>query len=313
MADIGSKKIRGAAFMPKLKQREGRAAFGPYETWYRITGDLASKKPPVFILHGGPGAAHNYVDAYKLLAQGGRAVIHYDQLGCGNSTLLPKKGKSFWTVQLFIDELNNLVDHLGQRKAFHVLGQSWGGMLGAEYGVTRPKGLKSLTIANSPASMKLWVSEAMRMRKQMPQHIQDALNRHEKKGTTDSKEYQDATMWVYERHVCRIVPFPKEVQATFAQVAKNPTVYNVMNGPNEFFVVGTLKNWSVVDRLKRINVPTYVLSGYYDEATPACVAPFKDKIKGAIAEIYSNSSHMPHVEEQALCMKNVGTFLKNND
>ncbi len=299
--------------MVALKQREGRAKFGKYETWYRVTGNLGSKKPPIFILHGGPGAAHNYVDSYKLLAKTGRAVIHYDQLGCGKSTHLPDKGKSFWTVQLFIDELNNLVDHLGQRKAFHVLGQSWGGMLAAEYGITRPAGLKSLTIANSPASMKLWVSEAKRMRSLMPKPIQDALNKHEKAGTTSSKEYQDATMWVYERHVCRVLPFPKEVKASFDQIGKDPTVYHTMNGPNEFFVVGTLKNWSVIDRLKRIDVPTYVLSGYYDEATPACVQPFKDKIKGAIGEIYGNSSHMPHVEEQDLCMKNVGNFLKAND
>jgi L-proline amide hydrolase len=299
--------------MPPLKQLEGRAKFGAYETWYRINGDLDSKKSPIFILHGGPGAAHNYVDAYKLLANDGRAVIHYDQLGCGNSTLLPDKGVDFWTVQLFIDELNNLVDHLGQRKAFHVLGQSWGGMLGAEYGTTRPTGLKSLTIANSPASMALWMSEAARMRTLMPQHIQDALNKHEAAGTTADKEYQDATMWVYERHVCRVVPFPPEVKATFDQVARNPTVYNVMNGPNEFFIVGSLKTWSVIDRLHNINVPTFILSGRYDEATPACVQPFKDNIKGAKWEIFEQSSHMPHVEEQEKCMKSVGAFLAAND
>ena len=115
--------------MGEIKSVEGRAKFGAYETWYRITGDLATEKPPVFILHGGPGAAHNYVDAYKLLARGGRAVIHYDQLGCGNSTLLPDKGADFWTVQLFIDELNNLVDHLGMRGGFHALGQSWAACL----------------------------------------------------------------------------------------------------------------------------------------------------------------------------------------
>ena len=194
--------------MTDTKQVEGRAKFGPYETWYRITGDPGSGKPPVFILHGGPGAAHNYVDSYKLLSEGGRAVIHYDQLGCGNSTLLPDKGAAFWTPQLFVDELENLVDVLGQRRAFHVLGQSWGGMLAAEYGTRRPQGVRSITIANSPASMALWVSEAMRQRSEMPQHIQDALNKHEKAGTYGDPEYQTATMWVYERHVCRVTPFP---------------------------------------------------------------------------------------------------------
>ncbi len=299
--------------MPNIAFIEERATFGDYETWYRISGDLNSRKKPVFILHGGPGAAHNYVDAYKLLSLQGRAVIHYDQLGCGNSTLLPDKGADFWTPQLFIDELNNLVDHLKLRSAFHVLGQSWGGMLAAEYGIQRPKGLKSLTIANSPASMKLWVKEATRLRREMPQDVQDALNIHEQAGTTDHPDYQAATMRFYERHVCRIHPFPPEVLASFDQMARNPTVYHTMNGPNEFFVIGTLKTWSVIDTVKRINVPTLLISGRYDEATPAVVQPFKDNIKGATWEIFEHSSHMPHVEEQEKCMKLVGDFLDAND
>lgn len=295
------------------RQEEGRAKFGPYETWYRITGDLGSGKPPVFILHGGPGAAHNYVDSYKGLSETGRAVIHYDQIGCGNSTLLPDKGAEFWTPQLFVDELENLVDALGQRAAFHVLGQSWGGMLAAEYGTRRPKGVKSLTIANSPASMALWVSEAMRQRSEMPQEIQDALNKHEAAGTYSDPEYQRATQWVYERHVCRVVPFPPEVTATFDQVARNPTVYHTMNGPNEFFVVGTLKDWTIIPDLGKIDVPTLIISGRFDEATPACVQPFADNIKGSRWVIFEESSHMPHVEEYDLCMKTVGDFLQAND
>ena len=296
-----------------MRVTEGRAKFGQYETWYRVTGDLNSSRAPVFLLHGGPGAAHNYLDAYKLLANDGRAVIHYDQLGCGNSTLLPDKGGDFWTPQLFVDELDNLIDHLGQRAGFHVLGQSWGGMLGAEYGTRRPKGLKSLTIANSPASMALWVSEAMRQRSAMPQAIQDALNTHEAAGTYTDPDYQAATQWVYERHVCRAVPFPPEVIETFEQVARNPTVYNVMNGPNEFRVIGTLKDWDITPELPKINVPTLVLSGRFDEATPDCVRPYKDRINGAEWVIFESSSHMPHVEETALCMATVGAFLARHD
>ena len=278
-----------------------------------MTGDLGSGKAPIFILHGGPGAAHNYVDSYKLLANDGRAVVHYDQLGCGNSTLLPQKAAEFWTPQLFVDELENLVEHLGQRAGFHVLGQSWGGMLGAEYGVRRPGGLKSLTIANSPASMALWTSEAMRQRSQLPHHIQEALNTHEATQSYDHPEYQAATLWVYERHVCRVVPFPPEVTQSFDQVTRNPTVYHTMNGPNEFFVVGTLKNWDITSELHKIDTPTLILSGRHDEATPACVQPFKDNIKGATWVIFEASSHMPHVEEKHFCMGVVGGFLNQND
>lgn len=296
-----------------LHQQEGRAPFGRYETWYRITGELNSGKPPIFLLHGGPGVAHNYIDSYKLLARDGRPVIHYDQIGCGNSTHLPEKGADFWVPQLFVDELENLIDHLGQRAGFHVLGQSWGGMLGAEYGTRRPKGLKSLTIANSPASMALWTAEAMRQRSEMPQEIQDALNTHEASGDYDHPDYKAATEWVYARHVCRVVPNPPEVTASFAQTAQDPTVYHTMNGPNEFFVVGSLKNWDITPELHKIEVPTLLISGRHDEATPATVQPYKDLIKGASWMIFEDSSHMPHVEETEFCMGVVGGFLNMHD
>jgi L-proline amide hydrolase len=212
-----------------------------------------------------------------------------------------------------VDELENLIDHLGIRAGFHVLGQSWGGMLGAEYGVRRPKGLKSLTIANSPASMALWSSEAMRQRSEMPQDIQDALNKYEALGDYDNPAYKAATDWVYARHVCRVVPNPPEVVASFEQTAKDPTVYHTMNGPNEFFVVGTLKHWDITPELPKINVPTLIISGRHDEATPATVQPYKDLIQGSTWVIFEDSSHMPHVEEQPFCMGVVGGFLNAND
>ncbi len=122
--------------MAEPKSTEGFAPFRGHQTWYRVTGDLKTGKTPLVILHGGPGASHDYTDRMKLIANQGRAVVHYDQLGCGKSTHLKDKGVDFWTVQLFLDELDSLLDHLGIRGAYHLLGQSWGGMLGAEHAVT---------------------------------------------------------------------------------------------------------------------------------------------------------------------------------
>jgi L-proline amide hydrolase len=86
-----------------------------------------------------------------------------------------------------------------------------------------------------------------------------------------------------------------------------------MNGPSEFHVVGTLKDWSIIDRLDRITAPVLLLSGRHDEATPAVVRPFKDKIRQARWVIFEHSSHMPHVEETEKCMKVVGDFLDQHD
>ena len=292
---------------------EGFAPYGPYQTWYRVTGDLKSGKPPLFVLHGGPGCTHDYVDSFKGLAARGRAVVHYDQVGNGRSTHLPDKGADFWTVDFFKAELDNLIDHLGARSAYHVLGQSWGGMLGAEFAVTRPKGLTALVIANSPASMDLWVSEANRLREELPPEVQATLLAHEAAGTTDTQAYKDAVKVFNERHVCRVVPMPDEVARTFAAIDTDPTVYYTMNGPSEFHVIGTMRNWTIIDRLEAIEVPTFLISGRFDEATPAVVQPFADRIKDVRWQIFENSSHMPHVEETERCLQVVGEFLAAHD
>jgi L-proline amide hydrolase len=299
--------------MPAAAAQEGMAPFGSYQTWYRITGELKARKPPLVVLHGGPGCTHDYVDSFKALAARGRAVVHYDQLGNGRSTHLRDKGADFWTPRLFLDELENLLRHLMINGRYHLLGQSWGGMLAAEHAVTQPKGLRALVIANSPASMELWVREANRLRDELPPQIQATLLKHERAGTTSHSEYKEAMRVFYDRHVCRVTPWPDEVARTFKAIDDDPTVYMTMNGPSEFHVVGNLKTWSIIDRLDDIRVPTLLISGRYDEATPAVVQPFADRIKDVRWEIFDNSSHMPHVEETERCLKVVGDFLDQHD
>jgi L-proline amide hydrolase len=299
--------------MPAAAAEEGMAPFGSYRTWYRVTGDLSARKAPLVVLHGGPGCTHDYVDAFKGLAARGRAVVHYDQLGNGRSTHLRDKGANFWTPRLFLDELENLLRHLNIDGRYHVLGQSWGGMLAAEHAVTQPKGLRALVIANSPASMELWVREANRLRDELPPQVQATLLKHERAGTTEDPEYKDAVRVFYDRHVCRVTPWPEEVARTFKAIDEDPTVYMTMNGPSEFHVIGSLKEWSIIDRLERIRAPTLLISGRYDEATPAVVQPFADRIKDVRWEIFENSSHMPHVEETERCLKVVGDFLDQHD
>ena len=292
---------------------EGHAEFRGLSTWYRVTGDLSASRPPVVVVHGGPGCTHDYVDGFKDLAAGGRAVVHYDQLGNGRSTHLRDRGADFWTVDLFLAELDNLLRHLGVADRYHLVGQSWGGMLGAEHAVRRPAGRRGRGIADSPASMARWVAEANRLRLDLPPDVQEALLRHEAAGTTAHPDYEAATRAFYLRHVCRLDPWPPEVTRTFEAMASDPTVYRTMNGPNEFHVIGTLKDWTVVERLDRVVAPTLLISGRHDEATPATVQPFADRIPNARWTIFEHSSHMPHVEERELCMTVVGRFLAETD
>lgn len=275
----------------------GTVPFGEHRTWYRVTGELDAGNPPLVVMHGGPGSTHDYLLSLTELAGQGWPVIHYDQLGNGASTHLPGRDADFWTVDLFLRELDNLLEHLGVADDYILFGQSWGGMLAAEHAVRQPAGLRGMVIANSPASMPLWRAEALRLRAGLPEALQEALNRHEATGAFDDPEYQHAMYAYYQRHVCRADPIPPEVMRTLMALGSDPTVYGTMNGPNDFTVIGTLRDWSVVDRLHAVEVPTLLISGRHDEATPATVQPFYDEIPDVSWEILENSSHMPHVEE----------------
>ncbi|KGE67231.1 MULTISPECIES: proline iminopeptidase-family hydrolase [Pseudomonas] len=292
-----------------MQVREGYADFRGHRTWFRVTGDLDSGRLPLIVAHGGPGCTHDYVDSFKDLAATGRAVVHYDQIGNGRSTHLPDAPSEYWAVDLFLAELNNLIAHLGIRD-YALLGQSWGGILGAEHAVRQPAGLKALIIANSPASMALWSEAANELRQALPAEVQATLQRHEDAGTTDSAEYRAASDVFYARHVCRVQPMPAEVARTFAAIDADPTVYHAMNGPTEFHVIGSMRDWTIIDRLSRIQVPTLLISGRYDEATPATVQPFADGIADVLWQIFEQSSHMPHVEERDACMACVARFLE---
>jgi len=279
------------------------------KTWYRIVGDLKSGKTPVLVLHGGPGAGHNYCEPIaELIAQTGRAAVLYDQIGCGNSTHLPGAPKDFWQPELFMEEILALTQHLGIADNYHIVGQSWGGMLGMQFAISHPTGLKSIVIADSPASMDVWVSEANKLRAELPPEVQATLLKHEADETTDHPDYVAAVDVFYAKHLCRI-PQPACVVASFEQMSAEPTVYHTMNGPSEFHVIGSLKTWDIRKDLGKINIPTLLVSGQFDEATPAMVDEIHKLIPGSKWELFPESSHMPHVEEPARFKRIVCEFL----
>jgi L-proline amide hydrolase len=292
---------------------EGRMIRSEHETWYRVVGDLDAGPLPVVICHGGPGAAHDYTEPIAELSRFGRGCVLYDQLGCGQSTHLPDAPADFWTVQLFKDELVDLTRHLGIAERYAVVGQSWGGMLAMEHALDHPEGLRAIVVADSPASIPLWVEEANRLRLDLPPEVQERLTRHEEAGTTDDPDYEDAVRVYYDRHLCRLDPWPDCVDRSFAQMDADPTVYHTMNGPSEFHCIGSLKTWDITDRLHEITTPTLLISGRYDEATPHIVEQIHTRIPGAQWELFEESSHMPHVEEPEAFLERVESFLLTVD
>ncbi|KAL8783055.1 MAG: hypothetical protein Q9213_004902 [Squamulea squamosa] len=288
----------------------------PLKTWYEIHGTIqpsvGAGHRPLVVLHGGPGIPHDYLSPLVDLADDYSAsVIFYDQIGCGRSTHLTEKKNDteFWTPELFLSELDNLLKHLGIQDDYDILGQSWGGMLGSLHAISQPSGLKNLIIANSPAEMGSWVAAADRLRLELPEDVQEVLTRCEREGTVGSEEYEKAMMVFYDRHVCRVKPLPAELEASFAWLKEDDTVYMTMNGPSEFHVSGTLKAFDIRQDLHKIKVPTLLINGRYDEAQDEVVEPFFQEIEKVKWYRFAESSHTPQLEEREEFMKVVARFL----
>lgn len=297
---------------PALGAREGFVEFDGGRTWYAIVGDEDVERvaglAPLLLLHGGPGACHDYLESLAALSATGRRVIFYDQQGCGNSDQPDDPGR--WTIDFYLRELAAVRDALGLERC-HILGQSWGGMLLMEYLVGAPAGLVSATIASSPASMPWWIEETRAQRELLPADVIETLDRHEAAGTWDDPAYEAAVGAYYERHLCRVVPMPEFVQRSFAKLARNPQVYRTMNGPTEFHVVGTIKDWEILSRLDAVDpsLPMLLTSGRHDEATPPQVAAIAERLPGSEWVIFEQSGHLAHAEEPDRYMAVVGDFL----
>lgn len=203
----------------------------PCKTWYIIVGNVKkSARPPVIALHGGPGSGHDYMVALAdLYEERGIPLILCDQMGCGRSTHLPeKKGdETFWTFDLFISELDNLIDHLNLRDtSFHLIGQSWGGMLGGAYAARQPRGLRKLVLSGSPASMPLYKKACKYRLAELPSDIRGLLEGDDV--NHDSPEYQKAANVFMRRYVCRLDPVPDPIQRAWKNLKENPAAYSTM-------------------------------------------------------------------------------------
>ena len=291
---------------------EGHLQHDGHRTWYRVVGDVdsAAQGAPVIICHGGPGGTYDYVAPIAELNRSGRACVLYDQLGNGRTDHLPNADPSFWTVERFERELAALAAHLGIEGRYHVVGQSWGGMLALLHALERPPGLLSVVAADSPASVPGFVAGCNELLDTLEPAVRDTIRAGERSGETDTPEFQAAVMEFYKRFVCRVDPWPEEVVRTFDALEDDPTVYHAMNGPTEFTVVGTIREFDITDRLHEIDVPVLLVSGQHDEVRPHLVAAMHERLRHGERVLFEDSSHMPHIEEPARFLDVVEGFLE---
>jgi proline-specific peptidase len=293
-----------------METKTGFITFRLYDTWYKIVGaPSAPDKIPLLCLHGGPGMPHGYLKPLEALAERGRQVIFYDQVGCGNSERV--HNPELWTLPLFVEELGVVRQALGLERV-HLLGHSWGGMLALEYALTQPSGLASLIIASSGASSAQWNAEIQRLRAELPPEIQAALQKHELAWTTEDLEYLEAEKFFADQHLCRLEPLPDYMDETFLELRQE--VYHTMCGESEIMgVTGNLKDWDIIERLPEIHVPTLITCGRYDEATPALAETMRRGLPNAELVIFEQSAHFAFAEEPKHFRQEIEQFLQRTE
>ena len=286
---------------------EGNIEVKGGKIWYQIAGPK-SRGIPLLTIHGGPGAPHNYLRPLIAFKQE-RPVIFYDQLGCGNSER--PSDLSLWTIERFVDELEQIRNELKLDKV-HILGQSWGTMLALEYYLNKnPKGVMSLILSGPFLSTKIWMRDQMKWISLLPKNIQDSIKTHEKNGDFNSIEYQDAMMFFYRKHLCRIDPWPEDLIAAMEGMGMD--VYLNMWGPSEFTMTGTLKDADLTSELHKINVPVLITCGEFDEATPETSKFYSEKISNSELHIFKDASHSHLLEKPEEYMDVVGSFIKKHE
>ena len=154
--------------------------------------------------------SHDYMLPISDLSLSGphsRPVLFYDQIGNSRSTHLKDKPKEYFTVDLFVNELKNLISHFSI-KEYDLIGHSWGGMLATEFEVRlQPEGLKSLILTNSLAETKLWGQSTMQLLASFPDDVKQGMGA----GFGDPKKYRLALEKFHAVHGCTVQPVPKEI------------------------------------------------------------------------------------------------------
>ena len=287
-----------------MQKEEGYISFAGGKTWYRIVG-REKKGVPLLLVHGGPGATHDYLEPLEALSDE-RPVVFYDQLGCGNSE--HPDDSSLWVIERFVHELHQLREELGLEKV-HLLGQSWGASLVAEYILTRkPTGVVSLLLSGPLLSASRWIADQRKWVEEMPSDLRMTIEKAEESGDFSAPEYQEAMMAFYRRHVCRLEQWPDCINRTFEKL--NLKQYVHMWGPSEFTVTGTLKSFERAEHLGELTMPVLLSCGQYDEARPETCRYFQSLVPGAELHVFVDASHEHHLEKPKEFLTVAGNFFK---
>jgi len=286
---------------------------GDYRVWTKRIGNNPSVK--MLLLHGGPGLTHEYLEPFdSWLPAAGVEYYYYDQLGSAYSD--QPEDQSLWTLPCFVDEVDQVRRALGlDRSNFVLFGHSWGGLLAIEYALTHPGQLKGMIVSSMMASASAYNEYATQVL--MPQMDQDALTeiqRLETSGQTSDPRFDELIMKHFlVDHLLRLPPseWPEPVLRSVSHM--NGAIYNLLQGPSELGISGTMVDWDRSTDLAKITVPTLMIGATHDTMDPAHLEWMAAQLPNGRYHHCPNGSHFSFIDDQESYFAGLTDFLHQLD
>ncbi len=282
---------------------------GDFKVWTKRVGN--NPKLKVLLLHGGPGATHEYFECMdSFLPAAGVEYYYYDQLGSAYSD--QPSDSSLLSVPRFVDEVEQVRIALGlDRDNFVLLGQSWGGILAMEYALAHGDHLKGLVISNMMSSIPAYNAYAHDvLEPKMDPKLLAEILALEAAHQTEQPHYEELLTSFYEEHLLRMPmkDWPEPVLRCFARL--NRKIYVPMQGPSEMGASGVLADWDRSKDLPRIAVPTLVIGAEHDTMDPNHMKWMASQIKGSTYLDCPNGGHLAMYDDQQTYMGGLVKWLK---
>lgn len=281
--------------------------------YYQILGHGA----PLMIVHGGPGASHDYFLPYLLPLARTNKIIFIDERGSGRSEKL--EDVSQYTVENMVEDIEAVRQALNLGK-ISLFGHSFGGVLAQAYALKYQSNLTHLILGGTFPSTRALNEVLAREKQSMPSAAREKLEALEQAGLFgNGKDWEKNR---YPEEYAKLAwgdgYFPylyqRRPDANYDPLAGNTTnswdLYREMWGSHgEFVVDGNLKSVEYVDKLSTIHVPTLIICGEHDESDPSLSRTMHDKIAGSKLAIMPQSGHLAFVDQPNLYLKTVNDFL----
>ena len=295
-----------------LKIEEGLVDASGALIYYKTVG----QGPPLMLLHGGPGASHDYLLPYLLPLARTNRLVFIDERGSGRSERL--EDVSRYTVENMADDVEAVRKALGLGTV-NVLGHSYGGVLAQAYALKYQDHIAHLVLASTFHSTKQLNEVFHRMMQAMSPELRGKIEAMEKAGLYGHGEAYEKNRYTqdymkaawgegYFPYLYRKHPDPNYDPTATGGMSWD--LYREMWGSHgEYVVDGNLVSVEYADRLGAIKVPTLITVGDHDECDPSIARDMQSKIPGSTLLMLPESGHMTFVDQPAMYVKAVDDFV----